>query len=308
MDEALAWHLALEGDDADWDAYTVWLEADPRHRLAFDQISLVDDAVLRNRLALGTLLSEREIEGADRVARMPTRRLAIGAAVAAAAVAAVGIPVLMRSPPPATYRTGPGESRTIALADASHVQLAASSALTVTGGDRQSITLEHGAAYFDIRHDPSRRLVVSAGSYRISDIGTKFSVNLAGGALELAVSEGQVDMTAAHARTPVRISAGYRLTADGAGSSLSPIAPGDVGSWRSGRLVYADAPIALVAADIGRYSGQRIIVDPTLKDRRFSGVLTIGDGSRLLVNLASFMAIATRAEGDGIRISAAAGD
>jgi transmembrane sensor len=46
IDEALAWHHALESEDADWDGYTVWLEADPRHRLAFDQISIVDDAVV----------------------------------------------------------------------------------------------------------------------------------------------------------------------------------------------------------------------------------------------------------------------
>ena len=45
LDEALAWQQALERDDADWDAYTVWLEADPRHRQVFDEVALTDRIV-----------------------------------------------------------------------------------------------------------------------------------------------------------------------------------------------------------------------------------------------------------------------
>lgn len=308
IDEALAWHHALESDDADWDGYTVWLEADPRHRLAFDQISIVDDAVVRNRETLGSILTARDPEPQHEI-RAPRRgkRLAFGMTAAAAIAVAIGIPALMRPEPATTYTTGPGESRTIALADASRVELAASSVLTVSGNDAQSMTLERGAAYFDVRHDPSRQLVITAGAYRISDIGTKFNVNLAADTVELAVSEGHVDMRSDTLDRAIRVSAGYRLTAGAAAPTLSEIAPGDVASWRNGRLVYADAPLALVAADISRYSGQRIIVDPSLKDRRFSGVLTIGDGSRLLANLASFLSAETRAEGDGMRIHAAAG-
>lgn len=308
IDEALAWHHALESDDADWDAYTVWLEADPRHRLAFDQLSIVDDAVDRNRQALDMVLSAKHQQPASQEPRPNhSRRVLFGMTAAAGITAAIGVPMLMRSEPVTTYQTGPGESRTIALADTSSVELAASSVLTVTGEDMRSMKLERGAAYFDVRHDPTRQLVITAGRYRISDIGTKFSVKVAQDALELAVSEGHVGMTKNNAKRAIKVSAGQRLTAGATASKLSPIASGDVASWRTGRLVYAEAPLSLVAADISRYSGQRINVDPSLNDRRFSGVLTIGDGSRLLANLTSFMSVETHAEGDGVRISAAAG-
>ena len=40
LDEAIGWNRALQGDRADWAGFTLWLEADPRHRVAYDQIAL----------------------------------------------------------------------------------------------------------------------------------------------------------------------------------------------------------------------------------------------------------------------------
>ena len=59
LDEALAWRAALESDDADWDGYTLWLEADARHREAFDQIALteriVDDLGIKPKFAFAPI-------------------------------------------------------------------------------------------------------------------------------------------------------------------------------------------------------------------------------------------------------------
>ncbi len=99
---------------------------------------------------------------------------------------------------------------------------------------------------------------------------------------------------------PAKVAAGEQLIAQNNATSIrkSPIAVKDVGSWRLGRLVYNDAPLSIVAADITRYSGRTIIVDPSLRNKRFSGVLAIGDGSKLLANLAGLMALSYRVEGD----------
>jgi transmembrane sensor len=63
--------------------------------------------------------------------------------------------------------------------------------------------------------------------------------------------------------------------------------------------------LSIVAADITRYSGKTIIVDPSLRQKRFSGVLAIGDGSTLLSNLASLMALSYQADGNRIRVRTA---
>jgi len=53
LDQAVAWAAALESDDVDWDGYMAWLEADPRHRAAFDSIALVSAAVDDHRAEIG---------------------------------------------------------------------------------------------------------------------------------------------------------------------------------------------------------------------------------------------------------------
>ena len=58
VERAIAWQQAIAGDDMDWAAFTAWLEADPRHRGAFDDIALIDRAVDSHRDALRTLLRQ----------------------------------------------------------------------------------------------------------------------------------------------------------------------------------------------------------------------------------------------------------
>ena len=62
IDEAAArWHLAQADDDMDWSAFTEWLEADPRHRDAYDamagrrpyQGSLAESTIRENLAAAG---------------------------------------------------------------------------------------------------------------------------------------------------------------------------------------------------------------------------------------------------------------
>ena len=49
IEQAAAWHVASSDDAIDWDGFTAWLEADPRHRTAYDEIALTDAVVLDHR-------------------------------------------------------------------------------------------------------------------------------------------------------------------------------------------------------------------------------------------------------------------
>ena len=284
FDEALAWHQALEQDDADWDGYLIWLETDPRHRAAFDQVALVDATVGRHRETLGVLLVDRDVPTARRY-RFPNRWL-VGA-VAASLALVVGVPALLRPEAIATYQTGKAESRTIALPGGANVTLAPSSRMVVTGTSGRQIALSSGEAYFDVRHDPDRLLAIEAGGYRVSDIGTRFAISLSPAGLRVGVSEGHVGVSQGDAGSAVKVAAGHQLIAANGAATLSDIDNRDIGSWRAGRLVYADAPLSLVAADLSRYAGAPVTVDADIAMRHFSGVLAIRDGSRLINDLSA---------------------
>jgi len=301
LEEAMAWHVALESDDADWDGYTLWLEADPRHREAFDVVALTDRLVgeHRNDLRLLTAAPPPQV-------RRGGRRQMLFGGVAAALALAIGIPALMPKGD-TVYATGAGETRRIALGNGAAIDLAPASRLVVKEGDENDLELAGGEAYFDVRHDPARALTIHAQGYAVSDIGTRFAMNLAGPALLVSVAEGHVAV-GSEGNSPTNLAAGQKLVARGDEGTMriSRIAANDVGSWRQGRLVYDDAPLSVVAADIARYSGKAVVLDPAIRARRFSGVLSVGDGSKLLADLAAVMALRYDVQGDRIRVSAGA--
>lgn len=302
-DAAARWHAEQEREDCDWDGFTAWLEADDRHRLAFDQVALLDDRISHARPLIAHSLPA---EGAEmRVARFNFRWAGLGMAAGAAALAAVTVPMLATGGGQVAYSTAPGETRSIELADGSRVQLAAASSLTMDEGDVHEMTLK-GTAWFEIPHDPSRSLVIHAGNFRVTDIGTKFEVNSNEDSLRVAVAEGSLTVASESLPRPVSLRGGQRFVA-ARNLDLAEVTRFDgreAGSWRHGRLVYQDAPLALVAADISRYAPTKVVVDPSIAGRRFSGVLSIGDGSGLVGNLQQFMGLAARREGDGIRLVA----
>jgi transmembrane sensor len=303
LDEALAWQQSLESDDADWDGYVQWLEADPRHREAFDSVALVNAVVVEHAPAVADLLATQPTVDIPHTSH--PRRWVAGGAIAAALALVVAIPVLRQGDPVTTYRSEPGKSRDFALANGTNVTLSPSSAMVVTGKDAAKIELASGEAYFDVRHDPARTLTVTVNGYQVTDIGTRFIVNAGGGGFHVGVSEGTVSVVAPQSGQAVQIGAGQQMFGDDGGATVAPITPDDVGSWRSGRLSYSDAPLPLVAADIARYSGKAVIVDPSLEKSHFSGILVIGDGTRLLTDLATVMAIRISPEKGGYRLSAA---
>lgn len=304
---AVRWHAEQERQDCDWDAFTAWLEADDRHRVAFDEVALLDAQIERARPVIAR---STPIEAAEpRVAGFSRRWAGLGIAGAAAAVAAVTLPMFATGGGQIAYRTAPGETRSIELADGSRVQLAAASSLTMDKGDVHEMTLA-GAAWFDIPHNPARSLVIHAGNFQVTDIGTKFEVNSNADSLRVAVAEGSLTVASDSLPRPVSLQGGQRFVA-AVNLELAEVTRFDsreVGSWRHGRLVYQDAPLALVAADISRYAPTKVVVDPAIAGRRFSGVLSIGDGSGLVGNLQQFMGLAARKEGDGIRLVARHGN
>ncbi|MEO6092225.1 MAG: FecR domain-containing protein [Novosphingobium sp.] len=298
LDEALAWLAALEHNDADWDAYTSWLEADPRNCPASDEMALTARIVEDNAETLRRL---RAVE--PRRVRQPRRARLFGG-VGAAVALIIGVLTLWPKPD-SIFETRQGESREFALSEGVRVALAPATRLIARHGDASSLELARGDAYFVVAHDPNRPLTITVADHAVSDIGTTFGVNLTARAVSVSVAEGTVSV-ASKAGDATSLAAGQQLIAmrDGSAMRVRPIAAENVGSWRKGRLVYNQTAIDIVIADISRYSGATITLDPAVRDRPFSGVLVIGDGRRMLANLAELTGLAFEIHGDRARIGA----
>jgi transmembrane sensor len=301
-DAAAAWFAAQDTDDTDWDGFTTWLEADPRHRAAIDALAAIDHAVAQQRAAIGALLPhEPQAQSPDyEHRRAPNRwRWAIGAGGAIAAALAVALAL----PEAASDRSWTSDAgvRQVALSNGVSATLAPHSRLVARGGDVRELAL-NGSAFFDVAHDPARTLRITAGAIEVRDIGTRFEVTGAGGDARVAVAEGQVSVGSAGLDRPVTLAAGHALVAHGDTVTLAPVDRGDVARWRQGQLVYDQAPLSLVASDVARYTGRPVTVDPRIADRRFSGVLTIGDGQRLAKDVASIAGVAVRSDRTGVRL------
>ena len=300
LDSAATWHAASMDDAMDWDGFTRWLETDPRHRLAYDEVALADAAVIEHRAALHRPEPANDVEITPR----SRPRLAwAGGAIAAALVVVLAISPIMRDPA-TTYATQDA-SRTIALQDGSQVILAPHSTLEARRGDTRLALV--GGAYFAVPHDPSRQLEIAAGPVTISDIGTRFDVQASTTDVRIAVAEGEISAVAASLDRPLTVAAGQALEfyGDERAATLRRVASATVGGWRRGQLTFSDAPLALVVADLQRYAGVHVAVSKSLRDRRFSGSLNIRDGGAAARDLAGLMGLALRADGNGYRLELA---
>lgn len=301
MEKALAWQRAMERDDADWDAFTLWLEEDPSHAKAVADLSLVtrmyDDHA--------ETLQPHVTTDSEPVAQTDGRRRWIGGSIGAVIAALVVIPLFWQSPADTVYTTSIGEHKLVKLAGGTAVDLGPSTQLVVQQGNPDDLRLERGQAYFNVTHDPERTLTISAGKYAVSDIGTKFEINRSSDILTIAVAEGKITVANPDG-TPARLSSGQQLVATPARPTvISTVSAHNVGTWRQGRLIYSNIPLAIVAADITRNSGEKIAVDPALEQRTFSGVLVVEKGPQMLANLADLMAISSTRDGNQYLLRAA---
>ncbi|HEX5776694.1 MAG TPA: FecR domain-containing protein [Caulobacteraceae bacterium] len=242
-------------DPAERAEFDRWLGEDPGAWRAFKESDR-----LWNDLADMDL---RAVEGRSAVPRR--RRLPAYAAIAAALVAAViGVQILDQRP--VRYESGLGEVRTVRLADGSDVTLGADSAIAVRfDDDGRHVRLRRGEAMFDVRHDPAKPFEVRAADTQVVVLGTRFTVKAAPDAVRVDVIQGVVRV--AKTESPLlapfsrpaparKITRGERLDSRQGEplQALPAIDPAEAAPWAQGRLVYENASLAEVVADLNRYS------------------------------------------------------
>ena len=286
-EEAAAW-VARQNDDAmDWDAFTTWLEADPKHRLAYDEMALMDARLEEDAGRVCQFLGSDEVSSSR-------GHWVKWAGIGGAAIAA-GLGGLLWLQPASDersvhdFRSPAGKMVRIALGDGGSIALAPLSQLRISG-NRMDLK---GNAFFDVPHRSGRLLTISAGDFQVEDTGTRFSIEDEPDALSVEVAEGSVKVSSNSLEHTIPLSAGHGVFADRSLGTvrLTLVQREQVGSWRMGKLQFDNAPLALVAEEISRYSDAKVTVDPTIAGKSFSGVIAINHGEGPVQSVAQILAL-----------------
>jgi transmembrane sensor len=181
------------------------------------------------------------------------------------------------------------------------VWLNAGSRLEVSlGRDARRVEMADGEALFDVTHDPARPFLITAGDRQVRVVGTRFNLRHRDGEFALTVSRGVVEVRpTGSAATPTRVMAGQSLVRrrGSATSVLSAASPDTAFAWTRGQLVYSDAPLSEVAADLSRSLGTPIrVADAATGQIPFTGVLALDDRTQVLRRLEAYAPV--RAEQD----------
>ena len=296
--EALARYLTGESSAEEVEAMRRWLDARPDRaelvaaldraigRLAYAAPPDLDvNGALRKvrarRDESGVIvLPSRPVSARRPFARQPGRWSAAWLRAAAVIAVLAGGALIWRgtrganhgaAPPAAiaqTFVTAVGERDSLRLPDGTRVVLGPGSRLAVDqgyGSTHREVGLR-GEAYFDVQHGGAHPFTVRAGTARVRDVGTAFAVHTdPGDGVRVVVTSGAVRMRVGEssaADTGVLLRRGDRgvLTPRGRVIAQRGAATEDDLAWTRGRLVFRDATLSQVSADLHRWYGVELRV------------------------------------------------
>lgn len=309
LEQAADWHARLQGDadQSVWLEFTQWLEADPSHRAAYDQVEALWRQLDDLRPTAGASVIDLAGRRAQASARPSRRWFLGGAAAAAAAVALTMMGQFATAPAPQIFETQPGQRRTVQLADGSSVTLNSGTRLTVAmADDRRSLVLERGEALFDVAKDPARPFTVTAGDRLVTVVGTAFNVRHLDLSVVVTVARGLVDVARQDGGDKIRLTPGQQIAAH-QGQPHGPVVAVDaqaVTAWTDGRLSFDNAPLAQVLVELSRHYPVPMRADAGAADLRFSGVLRLdSDQTAVLTTLQRLMPIVVARRDDSFVLS-----
>lgn len=337
--EVLARYLADESPAAEAEGVRRWLAAHPADAAlvrtldeTLDRLAVAPTAEIDVEAALARARTQRNgagvrplphrTSGAVSTAMAPSRwrspMLRAAAVIAVASAAALAWWGAQRGDePPAlasarVYETGVGERDSLRLPDGSLAVLGPESRLVVAAGygaPAREVTL-HGESYFEVRHDDAHAFTVHAGAAAVRDIGTTFSVRNEGDSVRVAVREGAVLLHAAAGQRDdgVVLHAGDVGVLDTGGRAVARrgTLEEDAMAWTRGRLVFRDAPLAEVAAELRRWYGLELRVgDSALADRHLTASFDGEPAERVLDVIGLALGAELERRGDTVVVRAA---
>jgi transmembrane sensor len=296
LETAAEWVARIQAPDAseeDFAQWEEWLKSDMAHAAAYAAVEEVWELVplidppwpTRKELAAETIAGSNT---AARPGLSSHRSLPFLSAAAAFALVVIG-GWFLSGRDARVLETTTAEQRSLALPDGSRVTLAPETRLIIEQRpERRGVKLEHGQAYFEVAHDPSRPFAVRVGDHEAVAVGTAFDINGNADQFTVTVTQGVVQLRSLEARGPIamevksspdlRLEVGDRAAIDRTGNSHVERIPRleEITSWRSGRLEYVHQPLKIVVQDVNRYTNRKIeFADPSIGELLFTGTVFV---------------------------------
>jgi transmembrane sensor len=317
----------IEGDCTPEEAAAIqaWIVADPRRERLLDDLRALwrltgdtarewDPAEARRRIvhprALELLPPARPSRPAPawHAGPWPLRAaVAAGLVIAGATFWILGT----RTAPWREYATAPGQRTEVRLPDGSRVVLAVDTRLRVPEdyGVRKRVVELEGEAYFIVRHDARRPFMVRTRHGTTEDLGTEFDVRAypREGELQVVVAAGSVAIRRAGGADPVALTLGPRdravIDARGGATLTTGVTLENHIAWLRGRLVFDDAPLRAVVAQLERWYDLEIRSEPSLDDERLTVSFTTESPDQALTALAKVLNVRVSRAGRSVRLA-----
>jgi transmembrane sensor len=281
-----------------------------------------------NVVALPSRLSRRSLSSGNVPGSGPARALSgrtWRAALVASLVLGIALSITWLSwQSPMTFQTVVGEQSSFTLQDGSVVFLNTNSKVRIGWlPTERHIELVRGEARFKVARDASRPFTVATATAAVRALGTVFNVRAEPLSTQVAVLEGQVEVTVARPAEPafiapasanedstavqapaierVRLAAGERAAVTRGGIQTNAGPPIEaVMAWTERRLVFQDQPLDTVLEEFNRYRTHPLVLDdPPLAALRISGVFDLSDPESLIAYLGTYEAVRVDRRGDG---------
>lgn len=282
-------------------AFDAWLASDPEHQRQYALCEIAWDLALpaAERLRASTAANTKR-------RGIPHRRWAVGSGLAATVLVAIAALWLASVPQPLHYVTGPGEQRTVLLADGSRITLNTRTALSALIDDnRRDIVLDRGEAFFDVSHDPVRPFHVLTSLGQVTVVGTRFNVYRHSDSLEVTTEEGLVKVSPGEhsdssAALLVRAGEGAAIVSPGAKPQSRHADLQRIENWRKQRLEFDAMPLSALLEEFSRYTTTPLrAATPEIGALRVSGVFHLGDVAALSTALDATFGLKVQRSADG---------
>lgn len=151
-----------------------------------------------------------------------------------------------------TYQTAKGGHEVAPLIDGSKVELNSDTKFTVQMTEKgRVVILDHGEAFFEVSRDENRPFRIIAGDHTVTVLGTKFSVYRNAGEIEVAVTEGKVEIDEATSLSR---------------ASSTIILPGDIAKTERGTVLVLNKGLDIVERELSWRHGYIVLDKKTLKE------------------------------------------
>jgi transmembrane sensor len=305
-DEAACWQARLSASDCtggDRARFEAWRIGNPANVRASGELAQVD-ALLDE---LGTrdpelrAMADEAFEQGPRLHVPQVRRWAVPAALAAAValfalLVRVGFDLVLPRSASVAHFTASDSRRDFILTDGSVVHLDVASEVSArVSSDRRDIELVRGRALFEVAHDKSRPFTVSAGSARVTALGTQFQVSREAEGVRVVLTEGSVAVADADVpswRETLRPGEELNLSSSAETRVKRATDVQVMTSWSRGRHIFRGTPLAQAVQEVNHYAARKVrFGDPSIASLTVGGNFVAGDSESVVAAFAAALPV-----------------